>query len=547
MNPIWILLIGMAVVIGGVLALRLHAFLALIFGALMVAALTSEPQIRQQAIDDSAVDIVAVDSALISLKPGKGQSVIAGQNMLLRPGADPMAVRVEARDPSPDRPKTKRVEIVNGPSAQTGDQLIHQTHYDAAFKAARQGIGSRLAEGFGDTAMKIGILIAMAAIIGKCLLDSGAAERIVVAARNLFGEKRISLAFLGSGFVVGVPVFFDTVFYLLLPLGKAMRLKTGKNYVLYVLTIVAGATMAHSLVPPTPGPLFVAGELGVDVGLMMLGGIGVGLITVTFGYLYALWADKKWNIPLRASADLNEDELRRMATRDIKTLPPLWASVLPIVIPVGLIAGGTAMQMLYAGAAQKPAWLPTLLALSDKNLALILAAVVALVLLVWRTGSSALSTAAATALSSGGVIILITSAGGAFGQVLRQTGIASAVGSLVPDSGSALLWLPIAFFLTALVRIAQGSATVAMITTVGIVGPVATGGDLGFHPLWLALAIGCGSKPIPWMNDSGFWIISKMSGFTEAETLKTASAMMTLMGLVGLIATMLGAWLIPLV
>jgi GntP family gluconate:H+ symporter len=107
--------------------------------------------------------------------------------------------------------------------------------------------------------------------------------------------------------------------------------------------------------------------------------------------------------------------------------------------------------------------------------------------------------------------------------------------------------LPIAFGITMMVRIAQGSATVAMITAVGIVAPVVAGGALGFNPLYLALAIGCGSKPIPWMNDSGFWIITKMSGFEEGETLKTASVMMSMMGFVGLIVTVLAAWLVPLV
>ena len=165
----------------------------------------------------------------------------------------------------------------------------------------------------------------MAAIIGKCLLDSGAAQRIVIAAQNLFGVKHTPLAFLGSGFVVGIPVFFDTVFYLLLPLGKAMRVKTGKNYLLYVLAIVAGATMAHSLVPPTPGPLFAASELGVDLGLMMFGGIAVGLCTISVGYLYAKWADLRWEIPLRPSAELTEEELLAMAHRDPADLPPLWA------------------------------------------------------------------------------------------------------------------------------------------------------------------------------------------------------------------------------
>ena len=150
------------------------------------------------------------------------------------------------------------------------------------------------------------------------------------------------------------------------------------------------------------------------------------------------------------------------------------------------------------------------------------------------------------ALAGGGVIILITAAGGAFGHALRQTGIAAAIGRFVPEAQVGLL-LPLAFLVTMIVRAAQGSATVAMITAVGIVAPLAARDNLPFHPVYVALAIGCGSKPLSWMNDSGFWVVGKMSGMTESETLKTFSAVLTVMGLAGLVVVCLGAWCIPLV
>ena len=146
-------------------------------------------------------------------------------------------------------------------------------------------------------------------------------------------------------------------------------------------------------------------------------------------------------------------------------------------------------------------------------------------------------------LESAGTILLITPAGGAFGFALRATDVSGVLTGWFAGSG---LWLlPAAFVVTMLVRLCQGSATVAMVTGVGIVAPFALSLPLGYHPVYLALAIGCGSKPIPWMNDSGFWIISRMSGMTEIETLKTASAMMAVMGFTGFSATMLGAWLLP--
>jgi gluconate:H+ symporter, GntP family len=126
---------------------------------------------------------------------------------------------------------------------------------------------------------------------------------------RLFGAKNAPLGFLSSSFTLAIPVFFDTVFYLMIPLGKAMAMRTHRNYALYVMTIVAGGVMAHSLVPPTPGPLFVAGALGVSIGLMMIGGMIFGIITIIFGYLYAVWADRKWPIPLRDTQETSLEEL----------------------------------------------------------------------------------------------------------------------------------------------------------------------------------------------------------------------------------------------
>ena len=185
-----------------------------------------------------------------------------------------------------------------------------------------------------------------------------------------------------------------------------------------------------------------------------------------------------------------------------------------------------------------PNWLAVL---SDKNIAMACGAGLALLLASRR---SAVKTVIQEALSSGGVIILITAAGAAFGSVLQDTGIGNELSVTFGAGGGILL---LAFGLTALVRFAQGSATVAMITSVGIVAPMALSADLGFHPVYLALAIGCGSKPLPWMNDSGFWIIAKMSGMNERETLKTFSVMLSLMGVAGFLVVFLASLVLPMV
>ena len=373
----------------------------------------------------------------------------------------------------------------------------------------------------------------MAAIIGKCLLDSGAAECIVTWIRNVFGEKRTPIAFTVSSFTLAIPVFFDTVFYLLMPLGKAMRVRTGKDYLLYILAIVAGGTMAHSLVPPTPGPIFVAVELGIEIGAMMLGGLVVGIFAVSAGYAYAVWANKRWEIPLRASNEMPEP------VADQQSLPPLWLALTPIILPVLLIGGQTITNELGMDSA-------VLQILGDKNIALIISAAISLVMLAWvkRKSLKELAKPVNDALMSGGVIILITSAGSAFGVTLRQTGITEALQGALPDSH--LLLLVMAFGITTIMRTAQGSATVAMITAVGIIGPLIQGIDLVYHPVYVALAIGCGSKPITWMNDSGFWIVGRLTGMTEVETLKTVTVMLLIMGLTGLVVILLGATFIPL-
>ena len=501
MDPLIILLIGMAVVIGGVLWLRLHAFMALIGGALVVGLLATPDAIKESVMNDTRIE-----------KDIRKQAT----NRL---GQD---------DPN----------LTN---------LVQELHKTKAKHTAAQSLISRVTGAFGKACGSLGILIAMAAIIGKCLLESGGAERIIRSALGLLGEKRAPLAFTGSGFLLGTPVFFDTVFYLMIPLGKALAMRFRENYGLYIMTIVAGATMAHSLVPPTPGPLFVAVQLDVDLGLMILMGLVVGSVACATGYVYAKFVNghDKWQVPLRDSADLPLAKLEEIAQRDSKSLPPLGLALLPVLLPIVLIAGNTILQKLIAA---PPVGLANFLGLvGDKNIALIIAAAVGLGLLAMqkRGDKQALFDSVQSALASGGVVILITAAGASFGTMLQQTNIAARIGGLAADFEiTGLLVLPLAFFVTAVVRTAQGSATVSMITSVGIFAGMAA--TLPFHPVYLALAIGCGSKPFPWMNDSGFWVINRMSGMTIRESIRSVSFLMTVMAIDGLVAVMLLAWLFPM-
>jgi len=414
---------------------------------------------------------------------------------------------------------------------------------------SQMSIGKRLATAFGNTSGKIGILIAFASVIGMSLMRSGGAERIVRGLLGLFGKKNTSLALLTGSFTLAIPVFFDTVFYLMIPIVKSMGVRNPRKFGLYLMTIIAGGVMAHSLVPPTPGPLFVAQEMKIDLGTMMLAGIGIGIITVAGGYAYSLWVTKKWDLPMRDTPDISIENLKEYSERENKDLPDLWISLLPILLPILLITGNTIFNMIYGGnnsiSSTQQIILNIFSTLGDANIALAVSSAIALALLWSRLKDvKQFKKFIYESLSSAGIIILITASGGAFGQMLQQTGIGIRIEQLAGNYQMAIL--PMAFLITAAVRTAQGSATVAMVTAIGVMSGLVSAG-LSFHPVYLALAIGCGSKIFAWMNDSGYWIISKMSGMEQKETIRHFSVLLVVMGLTGLVAVMIFSKVLPLV
>lgn len=311
--------------------------------------------------------------------------------------------------------------------------------------------------------------------------------------------------------------------------------------------------MAHSLVPPTPGPLIVAEQLGIEVGKLILVGSLVGVFCVLLGYAWAVMANRIWTLPLRESEDFSLDELEQTTQVDPSELPPFWLSLMPILLPVIFIAGYTvlkqeAVQTSLAsllGEDLSGVVMHVAATLGDKTLALTIAAAVAMATLYWqkRPTLRKLGESMGSALASGGVIILITAAGGAFGGILRQTDVAGLIQDL--PRASPIVICSMAWLITMAIRTAQGSATVAMITSVGILSGLAHSGSLTFDPVWIACAIGSGSKPIAWMNDSGFWVITRMSGMTELEGLKYVTPMTGLMGVVGLGVVLAGVTLMP--
>lgn len=402
---------------------------------------------------------------------------------------------------------------------------------------------------FGNTAAGIAWIIALAAVIGFCLMESGAADRIVRTMIRWFGEKKAGIAILISAFFLSIPVFFDTVFYLMVPLAQALAFRLGKKYAYLIVAVCSGAVITHCLVPPTPGPLIVVEALGLNLGFTIAGGILLGIIPALVALRLGRFLDRKLAIPLRDGGMVRIRDLEEIVNKDASELPGFFLSLLPVALPVVLISLESFVNE-YSSRETLGSMYTVIGILGYKHVAMFLGAVCAMYLMAKfrKLNRDTLWRALESPLGMAGVIILITSAGGAFGGMIRQSGIGESIAVLTRDSGFSLLLL--AWTIAAIMKLAQGSSTTAMITASGIMAGVlaaisAGGGSLGYDPFYIFAAIAFGSMFGSWMNDSGFWIICKMTGFTEAETLKTWTLSVSVISLVGLIEVSLASTLAP--
>jgi GntP family gluconate:H+ symporter len=490
---------GIAFVVAAIVALKVHPFLSLILAAILVGLLSPKPLLESE-----------IDRARQRL-----ERELSG--------------KVEARELQ-ERIEGMRWQLETGRRAPQAVLALELT-----------------AAGFGATAASIGIVIVLAAIIGQCLMESGAADRIVRGLLRLSGEPKADVALMGSGYLLSIPVFFDTVFFLLVPLARSLSLRTSGRYALYVTAICGGAFSTHVLVPPTPGPLAMADTLGLDLGVAIAGGLLLGVAPAAAGLLFARAIDRKLDIPLRDAAGSSREELEALARRPDEELPGLLVSLLPVLLPVALISGASVAEILAAGSAAWAAVLPTVSFLGNKNSALLVASFIAALTLLRRRNLTlaGLGRTLEPAVSSAGVIILITSAGGAFGSMLARIGVDDALRDL-PQGGSGSSFLLLAFAVAAVLKVAQGSSTVAIITTSAVMSAVLPP-NLPYHGIYVFGAIAFGSGLVSWMNDSGFWVVGKMSGFTEKETFLTWSLVLVVVGLTGLVEVLMLSALLPLV
>ncbi|WP_121741791.1 GntP family permease [Natronorubrum halophilum] len=398
------------------------------------------------------------------------------------------------------------------------------------------------ATAFGDGMAGIGIPILMAAVIGKSMVESGAADRIVRGFTALFGEDRTELSLFGSSFVIAIPVFFDNVFYLLAPLARAARSRTGKNYALFIVAVGAAGAVTHGFVPPTPGPLLAANELDANLGSTILIGLLTGLPTaIIAGLGYGYWINRRLDIPLRDAMGTTVDELEEKVDTPTSALPGLFESALPILLAVLLVGANTGVET-FLGEDTTAASFTNYI--GDPNFALTIAALAAAFTFyrVSEFTSETFSDELTEALKSGGNIAAITAAGGAFGAMLAAAGAGEYIAGGLENIGLGLLVT--AWVIAAGVRVVQGSATVAIVTTAGIMAPFT--GELTVNTAYLVMVIGAGATFCSWYNDSGFWIVKEIGGLTQAETLKTWTVATIVIGVGGLLITLVCSTILPL-
>jgi GntP family gluconate:H+ symporter len=411
---------------------------------------------------------------------------------------------------------------------------------------------------FGNTAGAISVSIGLAAIIGMALMESGAADKVVRRFLGFFGERRAGAALLWSTYILSIPIFFDTMFMLMVPLARALRLRTGRDYTLYILCICCGGVVTHSLTVPHPGPLAMVENLKIDVGLSLFWGIACGIVPVAGGYFFSKWINRRVDIPLRETRGASLTDLEGISRKPESELPSFFWSILPVILPILLISLASAFILAktsYPGVVAALGGPDTFNAMNrvvalvgNKNVALFIGAGLALWVLARqsRMGLRRIEELIGPPIETAGVIILITSAGGAFGLMLRNAGVGDAIKSVASGYDINLVFL--AWLVAAVIRIAQGSATVAMLTTSAMILPMvdpAAGAVIPFHTIYIFLAVGFGAFACSWMNDSGFWVVNRLSGMTETETLRTWTALLTVTSVFGLILTLVASKLLP--
>jgi len=363
---------------------------------------------------------------------------------------------------------------------------------------------SSINEGFGETLGKIGLIIVLGVIIGSFLENSGGAYSLAEKVLRIIGKKRVPTAMGIIGYFVSIPVFADSGFILLSPINKSLSKKAGISLATSAIALGLGLTATHTLVPPTPGPIAAAGILDADLGLVIIIGLLVSAFALVAGLLFATkYVSKTYIDP---NPDIKDSEIDAR----LKDAPGALKSSLPVLIPIILILLRSIVGSL--GDSENNSAVRFISFIGEPFVALLVGMFLAL-LLPKKLDRDMLSTSGwvGKALRDASSIVLITGAGGIFGKVLQNSGIAELLGDTLADINLSI-WLP--FLLAAAIKTAQGSSTVALITTASIMMPMMS--SLGFttevEKAMVVIAIGAGSAVFSHANDSFFWVVTQLSG-----------------------------------
>ena len=401
-------------------------------------------------------------------------------------------------------------------------------------------VADTITAGFGSTLASIGIVIGLGVMMGRLLEVSGAAETLAYSLIKFVGKKKEEWALAVAGFIVSIPIFVDSAFVILSPLVKALSRKTGKSVVALGVSLAVGLVITHSLVPPTPGPLGVAGIFGVDIGIMIGLGILFGIPMLIAGVLYAKWLGKKiYQIPddsdsgfIRPDAKMAYNEFVALADERSKELPSLTRSFIPILIPIILIFLNTTLEALEL----TDGFYSYLIFLGKPIIAVSIGLIAAIYLLTSKLNRLETLERMEEGIQTAGVILLVTGAGGAFGFVLRESGAGDFIATKIADLPLPAVLIP--FLIATIVRLIQGSGTVAMITAASISAPILV--SLDVNMALAAQAAAMGALIFSYFNDSLFWVVNRMLGIKEVkEQILVWSVPTTICWFVGLITLLI--------
>ncbi len=401
-----------------------------------------------------------------------------------------------------------------------------------------EDILTSIQNGMGSTLGFVATVVGLGAIFGQILESSGGAESLAITLVRKFGKDNASWAMMIAGFIIAIPVFLDVGFIILVPIVYALSRDTNRSVLYYGIPLLAGLAVTHSFIPPTPGPVAVADIIDVQLGWVILFGFLLGIPTaIIAGPIFGKYISKKIDVKAPPELEVDPEEI----IEHENGLPSFTLIAVTIGIPLFLILLSTFSGLLVdKGVLHKSLFTDIIAFCGHPFTALILATLIAIYFLGIRRGmdKNRIMELSTKALGPAGIIILITGAGGVLKQILVDSGLGEMLAQSI--AGSSLSPILLAWVLAALIRITQGSATVAMITAAGIIAPVMEVFNLDEpHRALIVIAIASGATILSHVNDSGFWLVGKYLGLDVKQTLQSWTAMETIIAISGLILTSL--------